>query len=118
MAPPLALVIEDDTALASIFEIVLKEESYQVESIYHGQTAFDRLDDVIPDLILLDLYLPGVSGNTILKKIRSDDRFSATRVIIVTASSRIAGQHTSTLATTVLEKPVNLAHLRLLIKRF
>ena len=82
MAKPLALIIEDDANIASLFEMILEEEEYETEIIDHGQKAMDRLAEITPDVVLLDLYLPVVSGNTILKRIRADSRFQDTRVII------------------------------------
>ena len=118
MPNPFALIIEEDISLASFYEIIFNEEGYNTEKIHHGLVAYNRLAEITPDIILLDLLLPVISGGTILKKIRDDSRLKDTRVIIVTDSHQAAAGYTGTLATMILMKPVNEDLLRLIIQRF
>ena len=118
MPNPFALIIEEDISLASFYEIIFNEEGYNTEKIHHGLVAYNRLAEITPDIILLDLLLPVISGGTILKKIRDDSRLKDTRVIIVTDSHQAAAGYTGTLATMILMKPINEDLLRLIIQRF
>ena len=63
------LVVEDDTNIHNILETILKEENYDVLNAYSGTEALLVLDNNSVDLILLDLMLPGLSGEEIIKKI-------------------------------------------------
>lgn len=118
MTKPFAMIIEDDELLAKAYEIIFHQEEYKTEIITDGQMAMERLATVVPDLIMLDIHLPNVSGDKIIKRIRSDERFNETKVIIATASHQALVGYTGTLANTTLEKPIKLSHLRQLIKRF
>lgn len=80
-----ALIIEDEPALATIFAESLKLADCSSELIYDGNTALDRLSLTVPDLVLLDLHLPGVTGVQILRHIRADKRLKHTLVIIISA---------------------------------
>ena len=70
-----------------------------------------------PALILLDMHLPHVQGEDILRKIRADARLDRTRVVIATADAGAAQGQTGSLADTVLIKPVRFAQLRHLASR-
>ncbi|MDX1523579.1 MAG: response regulator [Anaerolineae bacterium] len=83
--PTSALIIEDDPKLADIFEIALQRIGVETEIAPDGQLALNRLAVSSPDLVILDIHLPHVSGVEILRQIRKDDRLKATRVVIVTA---------------------------------
>ncbi|MCB0155754.1 MAG: response regulator, partial [Anaerolineae bacterium] len=85
MSQPLAFIIEDDDKLAAIFAQALQAAQYDSEIIQNGETAVFRLAETQPEIVILDLHLPRVSGKDILRKIRSDPRLEATRVILATA---------------------------------
>lgn len=85
-----ALIVEDDPSLADIFSTTLQEAHYATEIACDGSAALARLKEVIPDLILLDLHLPGLSGEALLEHIRGDARFEDTWVALVTADALLA----------------------------
>jgi two-component system, cell cycle response regulator DivK len=82
---PLALLIEDDRDVSELFRHVLDMAGYQSENIYDGVEAMKRLAVTQPDVVLLDLQLPGISGVEILKKMRADERLMTIPVIVITA---------------------------------
>ena len=63
------LVVEDDEHIGDLIEVVLKKEGYDVSRAYSGSEALLILDKIKPSLILLDLMLPGVTGEEVLKSI-------------------------------------------------
>ncbi|MFN2220596.1 MAG: response regulator, partial [Anaerolineae bacterium] len=81
---PFALIVEDHLAIAEFFATALAESGYETEIIRSGQAALDRLPGIVPDLIILDLHLPGVGGSEILKAVRCDERLANTHVIVAT----------------------------------
>lgn len=112
---PLALVIEDDLHLNDIISLSLAGQ-FQIEAFREGDAAFNRLDEVAPQLVVLDIHLPKVSGNEILKKIRSDARFDSTKVILTTADA-VEAAALDAQADIVLLKPVSPNQLRELAAR-
>ena len=73
------LIIDDDTAIGNLEEEVLRRAGYDTVRAYSGTEAILYLRDHRPDLILLDLMLPGLSGEEVLRQI------SAIPVIVVSA---------------------------------
>ena len=87
---PFVFVIEDAEEIASIFAEVLGMHGMDVEIIMDGAVALERLATVTPDLVLLDMHLPNVSGLEILDVIRGDERLKEIKVIAVTANALLA----------------------------
>jgi DNA-binding response OmpR family regulator len=115
MSKPIAFIIEDDSRLNNIASITLQAD-FEIESFMDGTAASQRLDGFTPDLVVLDLHIPGVSGMEILKKIRNEARLARTRVILTTADERQAETLTDA-ADIVLLKPVSPGQLRELAQR-
>jgi chemosensory pili system protein ChpA (sensor histidine kinase/response regulator) len=107
MAKPLALIIEDAFDLSFLFAKVVELAGYDTEVIQSGDIALDRLGEVTPDLVVLDLNLPKVLGTDILRHIRREERLVKVHVIVVTAYQHLA-EATYEQANHVLKKPLNL----------
>lgn len=115
MAKPFALIIEDNDKLSQIFSLTLQTD-FDVEAITDGKTALARLSEVVPDLVILDLHLPNVSGRELLEYIRADERMTKTHVILATADER-QSEALHDLADIVLLKPISPVQLRELASR-
>ena len=113
---PLALVIEDSKDVALVFHTAMERAGYTVETIYDGSVALERLAEVIPDLIVLDLHLPGVSGEQILKHIHLDTRLEKVKVIVATADSNWAEKLANDSTISML-KPISFMQLRQIAER-
>lgn len=112
MTKNLALVIEDDVDLAEIFTKALEQAGFEVETIRDGKTAQERLGrEIVPNVIALDLHLPFVDGEALLKQIHADERFGKTRIIITTADA-VRAEFLHDKATIVLVKPISFSQLR------
>ena len=115
MTKPFALIIEDDPTLVQVFTITL-ETNFDVLAITNGDEALTRLAEMQPDIVILDLNLPGAKGSDILKYLRADLRLAKTRVILATADALKADLLRDE-ADIVLLKPVSPAQLRALALR-
>jgi len=111
-----ALIIEDDQKLATIFAAAVEAAEFESEIIKDGRKALDRLKVAVPNIVVLDLHLPHVSGSDILQTIRSDKRFADTRVILATADPSKA-ETLRNEADLILIKPISFAQLRDLAAR-
>ena len=111
-----AMIIEDNEDLAIILAEVLRAEGLQTSIAQDGKTALEQLADSTPDIVILDLHLPYVSGEGILNEIRANGRFEETKVIIATADPRMADLLQDR-ADLVLLKPISFGQLRDLAAR-
>lgn len=116
MNNPSVLIIEDNQKLATIFAETLRTAKFKTEVALDGHTALERLTETIPDIVILDLHLPHVSGKLILQRIRADERLARTRVLIVTADAAMANSLSEEADLTLL-KPVSVKQLRDLARR-
>jgi len=110
-------VIEDHEDLAIVFRKALQLANFAVEIVMDGAIAQQRLTEVVPVLVVLDLHLPNIPGETLLRQIRSDTRLATTRVMLATADSALATELEGK-ADVVLLKPVSIAQLSALAARF
>lgn len=110
MSAPLVLVIEDDPKLNKIISFTL-QGNFEVETYTDGKEAMERLQQIVPHIIVLDLNLPGTPGREILENVRADPRLLQTRIILTTADERQAETLTDE-ADIVLLKPVSPTQLR------
>ncbi len=81
-------IIEDDTAVAEMYELKLTHLGYKVAIAQDGEEGLELVRSFEPDLILLDLMLPGMRGEALLKYMRSTDWGASVRVIILTNVSK------------------------------
>jgi two-component system response regulator MtrA len=81
---PRILVVDDDAALAEMLGIVLEAHGFEASFVADGNRALRAFRDVRPDLILLDLMLPGLDGIEVCRQIRES---SGTPIIMLTAKS-------------------------------
>lgn len=116
MEPRLALVIDDDSGVAEIYAEALRQAGFAVEVFQNGRLAQQRLGQVVPAVVLLDLQLPQVSGESLLADIRANKRLARTRVIIATGEAHRA-EALQPLADLVLVKPVSYDQLAELAQR-
>jgi DNA-binding response OmpR family regulator len=115
MTKPSVFIIEDDPRLREIISITLETE-FELETCADGNTALERLRKIVPEIVVLDLNLPGAAGRDILSSIRTDERLAKTRVILTTADDRQA-ETLNNDADIVLLKPVSPMQLRELALR-
>ncbi len=113
---PLALVIEDQPDVANIFSTALKSAGYETAVIHDGQQALDWLEESTPSLVALDLHLPNVSGQDILRYIRSTERLAKIYVLCMSADARMSDSLRSEVDFT-LDKPVSFRQLRDIAQR-
>ena len=81
------LVVEDEPGLADLLDYILKEEGYHVRLASSAETAMALIRQEPPDMILLDLILPGVDGMEICRRVRANQATAEVPIIIITAKS-------------------------------
>ncbi len=83
----LIYIVEDDESIREIEEIAFKNSNYAVCAFAKATELYKKLEEILPDLILLDIMLPGESGYDIVKKIRANPTTRPIPIIMVTAKT-------------------------------
>ncbi len=79
------LIADDEIHIRTLLKITLEMEGYEVAMAADGQEALDRIDDQVPDLILLDIKMPNMNGWQVCEKLKSDEKTRNIPIIMVTA---------------------------------
>ena len=81
--------VEDDKNIAHLLKVALSKQGYTVLSFNDGESFIERFKEQKPNLILLDMMLPNIQGDEILKMIREDDENDDIQIIIVSANKMV-----------------------------
>jgi DNA-binding response OmpR family regulator len=87
------LVADDDPDIIRFVEVNLRLEGYQVAVARNGEQALDKALTLQPDLVLLDVRMPGIDGFEVCARLRADPRGAAIPVILLTANIPVTGDH-------------------------
>jgi len=106
------LVVDDEPGIRELMREILEEEGFEVRMAEHGAAARAALDEKVPDLVLLDIWMPDVDGVTLLKEWKTQGRLTMP-VVMMSGHGTV---HTAVEATRLgafdyLEKPVSYKHL-------
>ncbi len=112
----LLLVIEDDNQCSYLFGEYLKHNDYQVEYAHDGAVGLEKIYSLKPDMIILDLNLPRVSGFEIIRKLKEDDGYRHVPIIVVSVSDSQEANLVYGIAD-FLHKPVSEEELVSAIRR-
>jgi len=83
---PLALVVDDEPRMCDVLRRVLEKEGYRVITALDGETALGLIKENKPDVILLDLLMPGIDGREVCHRVR--ELSTSTRIIYFTAKGK------------------------------
>lgn len=107
------LVVDDQEDNVHFLADLLSCHGYEVDTVLSGQDALDSVERSAPDLVLLDVVMPGMSGLQVLRRLRAEPRFAMLPIVLVTALDpdveRVKGLESG--ADDFVTKPVNSAEL-------
>src|SRR5215469_16900225 len=86
---PVVLVVEDDPNIRELLRFMLAEAGYEAMAVADGAAALTALETVRPDLVTLDLQLPGIDGAEVLRRMRRTPSLRALPVVIISGRSAI-----------------------------
>jgi DNA-binding response OmpR family regulator len=110
------LVVDDEPEIHAVLGKLLSKEGYNVDSAYSGEEAFQTIAEIKPDLIILDIMMPKISGIEVCNRLKADETTSDILILIVSArdaqEDRIEGLSHG--ADDYVSKPF---HLRSLVRK-
>ncbi len=111
---PSILIVDDEPDNFDVIETLLADEGYQLHYAPNGQNALDRLETFQPDVILLDVMMPGISGIEVCQTIKTDPRWQTIPIVMVTAlnTKEDLARCMAVGASDFISKPVNSTELR------
>jgi CheY-like chemotaxis protein len=113
------LVVDDNQDNVEILRALLESRGYRVAEAMDGRVALAKMEEVRPDLVLLDVMMPGMDGWQVCRTIKNHPEFGRTRVVMVTAKGgfedKFEGMRAG--ADDYVVKPVDLAELTAKVAR-
>lgn len=108
------LVIEDSASVRRLIEVCVRSLPIELSSAEDGITGLDTARRMLPDVIILDIGLPGMDGWEVLRNLRSESATAAIRVLVLTAHAQpeVAAQAVEGGADAFMTKPFRPAELR------
>ncbi|MCL7938862.1 response regulator [Halomonas sp. ATCH28] len=82
------LVVDDEANIVLSLEFLMQQAGFQVDTAEDGESALSRIAESPPDLVLLDISLPGISGFDVLERLRGDPAHARLPIIMLTAHGR------------------------------
>ena len=86
--PHSVLYIEDDLEMIDLVALILSRKGFQVKGAHGGQNGLDMIQKSPPDLVLLDLMMPGMDGWEVYQQIKANEKTAHLPVIIITAKAQ------------------------------
>ena len=120
MSPGRILVVEDNARNLKLVRDVLQFSGYEVIEATSGEDGVRLAAEASPDLILMDLQLPGIDGAEALRRIRANDRIRGVPVVAVTASAMDADRERAFASgfDGYVEKPISVRRLPQQVRDF
>ncbi len=108
------LVIDDDEATRRLLDVSPTLDGFEVGQCVDGITGLEAALSIIPDVVLLDIQMPGMDGWEVLSRLRADPRGQNIPVLVITAHDTAESQTNPVAAQTdgLFGKPFRLPHLR------
>ena len=112
MTTPLALITEDEAALRVIYERVLRSLGFEVLHARDGGQAIEILNEHVPDLLVLDMLMPMVNGEAVLKHIAGQPRLVNMHIVIASSAKEYEVYTQTFVSCEFLLKPLSAQQIR------
>ena len=111
------LIAEDNPDLRAIFSVVFERSHFDVRVAIDGREAIAALEDALPDVLLLDVNMPHISGIDVMTYVRRTTAGKRVKIIVVTGNYLIEQNAEVQLADLFLVKPVDVSTLAVFARR-
>lgn len=99
------LIVEDDMDTRDLLALILEDEGYRVDAIEDGRRVLEQVRQARPDVITLDIGLPGKSGRRVLEELEQDPDTAGIPVLVISAHTHVLGEPFRGHAAGVIAKP-------------
>ena len=90
--PTSILVVDDEPNIVLSLEFIMQNEGYDVSIARDGEEALQAIKEKVPDLVLLDIMMPAMSGYEVCQRIRANPEWKGIRIVMLTAKGREVDQ--------------------------
>ncbi|KKL21960.1 hypothetical protein LCGC14_2440220 [marine sediment metagenome] len=90
--PASILVVDDEPNIVLSLEFIMQNEGYDVRIAKDGEEALQAIKEKVPDLVLLDIMMPAMSGYEVCQRIRANPEWKDIRIVMLTAKGREVDQ--------------------------
>ena len=105
------MICDDDAGILEMLAIILEDSGYQVIAEQNSLNLYSLIEKTMPDLLLLDLWMPVLSGDQVLVHLRSQPETATLPVIVLSASTDGPEIASKAGATSYIAKPFDIDHL-------
>lgn len=112
------LLCDDDEGIVEVIKIILTENGYEVRSLLGGKGIEKKVIEYQPDLIFLDIWMPGIDGKEVTKLLKSDPKTKHIPIIIISALNELKTIKNNIGADDFLAKPFDLQDLVNKVKQY
>ena len=85
---PRVLLVDDDPVILRLLEVNFRSDGFEVSTASHGGEALERVRELRPDAVVLDVMMPGLDGYEVAGRIRADDELLSTHLVFLTARTQ------------------------------
>ncbi len=114
------MIVDDNDDIITTYRVVLERMGYGVVAAHDGRECLEEIEEIKPDLVLLDVLLPGLSGTDVCRSIKENAQTRHIPVVAITAS--MSGQTRNRMAEVgaddFLLKPLDVSDLNRVVKMF
>lgn len=105
------LVCDDDQEILEMIQLVLEDEETTVISVFNSMTVLAEVDAHKPDMLLLDLWMPIITGDQIVRQLRNDEEYKQLPIVVMSASRDGMEIANKSGATDYIAKPFDIDEL-------
>lgn len=112
------LICDDEEGILEIMDIVLSDKGYQTKKLSNAQNIFSIINDWKPELIFLDLWMPEISGDEVVRELKKNPQTQNIPVIIVTANRNSEQIAAAAGADNCISKPFDITELEKMAEKY
>ncbi len=112
------LVCDDDQGILDIIKIILERAGFNVHTLVNPRNIFDLVDEINPNVILLDLWMPNLSGEEITKVLKNTDKTKDIPIVIISASNQTKEIAKEIGADDYISKPFDIREIESVVMEY